>query len=65
MAGTDLRLPRGTPVLRILRTAAAPDGTVVEVNDTRMSADAYEIGYPVTRHPTAAHQGEGGVATGR
>ncbi|MEU5383933.1 GntR family transcriptional regulator [Kitasatospora cineracea] len=51
----DLQLPKGTPVLRILRTATAPDGTVVEINDTRMSADDYEIGYPITRHPTAKH----------
>ncbi|MFD7642075.1 GntR family transcriptional regulator [Kitasatospora sp. NPDC059795] len=50
----DLQLPRGTPVLRVLRTATAPDGTVVEVNDTRMSASAYEIGYPLTRDATAA-----------
>jgi hypothetical protein len=25
----------------------------LEVNDTRMSAEAFEIGYTVTRHPSA------------
>ncbi|MFE2914781.1 GntR family transcriptional regulator [Kitasatospora indigofera] len=50
---TALRLPKGTPLLRIVRTATGPDGTVVEVNDTRMSATRFEIGYPVTRHPSA------------
>ncbi|MFJ1756472.1 GntR family transcriptional regulator [Kitasatospora sp. NPDC088134] len=49
----DLRLPKGTPVLRVLRTATSPDGTAVEVNDTRMSAADFEIGYPITRHPSA------------
>ena len=37
-------------LLRIVRTTTGPDGTVLEVNDPRMSADAFEVGYSVTRH---------------
>jgi GntR family transcriptional regulator len=48
-----LALPRGVPLLRITRTTTSPAGTVLEVNDTRMSAEAFEIGYTVTRHPSA------------
>jgi GntR family transcriptional regulator len=47
-----LHLPKGVPVLRIVRTATR-DGLTVEVNDTRMSADAFEVGYQITRHPSA------------
>ncbi|MBD0692977.1 GntR family transcriptional regulator [Streptomyces sp. CBMA123] len=54
----DLQAPKGTPLLRIIRTSTGPDGTVVEVNDTRMRADEYEIGYPITRHSTAAWPGQ-------
>ncbi|MFF2619727.1 GntR family transcriptional regulator [Kitasatospora sp. NPDC058046] len=50
---TDLRLTKGTPLLRIIRRTTSPDGTLVEALDTRMSAEKYEIGYPVTRHPSA------------
>ncbi|MGC5365645.1 GntR family transcriptional regulator [Streptomyces sp. DT24] len=48
-----LRLPRGVPLLRILRTTTGPDGTVLEINDTRMSAENFEIGYSLTRHTSA------------
>ncbi|MEW1721202.1 GntR family transcriptional regulator [Streptomyces sp. NPDC093109] len=48
-----LALPKGVPLLRIMRTTTSPDGQVLEVNDTRMSADEFEIGYSVTRHPSA------------
>ena len=48
-----LGLPKGVPLLRIVRTTTSPDGTVLEVNDTRMSADEFEIGYSITRHPSA------------
>ncbi|MBV6699358.1 UTRA domain-containing protein [Kitasatospora aureofaciens] len=48
---TDLQLPKGAPLLRILRTATDPAGAVVEVNDTRMSAAKFEIGYPLTPSP--------------
>ena len=49
-----LGLPKGVPLLRIVRTTTGPAGTVLEVNDTRMSADVFEVGYSVTRHPSAA-----------
>ncbi|MFC9428337.1 GntR family transcriptional regulator [Streptomyces sp. NPDC056987] len=52
-----LNLPKGVPLLRIVRTTTSTDGTVVEVNDTRMSADEFEIGYSVTRHPSAEPTG--------
>ncbi|MFI9379653.1 UTRA domain-containing protein [Kutzneria sp. NPDC052558] len=44
-----LRLPAGVPVQRILRTSTSPAGRVCEVNATSMSAELYEIGYPVER----------------
>ena len=47
-----LQLPKGVPVLRIMRTATRA-GIVVEVNDTRMSADVFEVGYAISRHPSA------------
>ncbi|MER5969431.1 GntR family transcriptional regulator [Streptomyces sp. NPDC002055] len=50
-----LHLPRGVPVLRITRTTTGPDGTVLEINDTRMSASTFDVGYALTRHPTAEH----------
>ena len=50
----DLAIPTTMPLLRILRTATTPDGTVVEVNDTRMSSERFEIGHPITRDATAA-----------
>ncbi|MBC3842346.1 hypothetical protein GXW82_25635 [Streptacidiphilus sp. 4-A2] len=30
-----------------------PDGAVLEINGTRMSAEEFEIGYSITRHPSA------------
>jgi hypothetical protein len=48
-----LGLPKGIPLLRIVRMTTGPDGSVLEVNDTRMSAEAFEVGYSVTRHPSA------------
>ncbi|MBV2355991.1 GntR family transcriptional regulator [Streptomyces sp. J2-1] len=50
-----LHLPKGVPLLRITRTTTGPDGTVLEINDTRMSADTFDIGYALTRHPSAQH----------
>ncbi|MFG2960823.1 GntR family transcriptional regulator [Streptomyces sp. NPDC048291] len=52
-----LHLAKGVPLLRIVRTTTGPDGTVVEVNDTRMSADDFEVGYSVTRHSSARPTG--------
>ncbi|MEZ0089984.1 GntR family transcriptional regulator [Streptacidiphilus sp. EB129] len=48
-----LGVPRGIPLLRVLRTAVSPAGLVVEINDTRMSAARFAIGYPLTRHESA------------
>jgi GntR family transcriptional regulator len=52
-----LDLPPGIPVLRIIRTTENPDGQVLEINDTRLNAEHFEIGYPITRDPgaTPAH----------
>jgi DNA-binding GntR family transcriptional regulator len=50
----DLRdLRPGIPVLRIVRTTQSPLGLVLEINDTRLNAEHYEIGYPITRDPSA------------
>ncbi|MBY8889110.1 GntR family transcriptional regulator [Streptomyces sp. PTM05] len=43
----------GVPLLRLLRTTTSPTGRVVEVNDTRMSAERFEIGYDIRRSPSA------------
>lgn len=40
-----LRLAAGTPVLHLVRTAYDSDGTPVEVCDTVMSADMYQLSY--------------------
>ncbi len=48
-----LRLASGVPLLRILRLAASPAGRPLEVNDTRVSAEEWEISYPITRHASA------------
>ncbi len=57
MPGPDearvLRLSPGVPLLRILRLAVSPAGRSLEVNDTRVNADEWEIGYPITRHASA------------
>lgn len=50
---TRLRLAKGVPLLRIVRTTTSPGGHVLEVNDTRMSSEVFEVGYPITRHRTA------------
>jgi DNA-binding GntR family transcriptional regulator len=48
-----LRLPPGVPLLRILRLAADTVGRALEVNDTRLNAEEWEISYPVARHASA------------
>ncbi|MFE9484632.1 GntR family transcriptional regulator [Streptomyces spororaveus] len=45
-----LQLPAGVALLCITRTTSSAEGRVLEVNDTRMSAEKFEIGYPLTRH---------------
>jgi len=39
-----LGLPKDIPLLRIVRMTTGPDGSVLEVNDTRVSAEAFEVG---------------------
>ncbi len=62
MSGPDearlLRLPPGVALLRILRLAASPAGQPLEVNDTRVNAEEWEISYPVTRHASARRDRE-------
>jgi GntR family transcriptional regulator len=48
-----LRLPPGAPLLRIVRLAAGPSGQPLEVNDTRVNAEEWEISYPISRHASA------------
>jgi GntR family transcriptional regulator len=48
-----LKLPPGVSLLRIVRTASDPTGKVCEVNDTRLNAERWEIGYRISRHVTA------------
>ncbi|WP_188187508.1 GntR family transcriptional regulator [Nonomuraea sp. SYSU D8015] len=48
-----LHLPPGVALLRIVRVTRASDGQVVEVNDTRMSGELWEIGYQLERHQSA------------
>lgn len=50
-----LNLPAdvGVPLLRVVRVTTSPDGRVVELNDTRMSAEEFEIGYSIRRHASA------------
>lgn len=50
-----LRLPAdvGVPLLRIVRITKSPTGQVLEANDTRMSAEQFEIGYTIRRHASA------------
>lgn len=51
-----LGLPPGVPLLRVLRTTSGSARRVLEVNDTRMSAELFEIGYPIRRHASARGQ---------
>ncbi|WP_307710777.1 GntR family transcriptional regulator [Streptomyces sp. V1I6] len=55
-----LRLPPdvGVPLLRVVRITASPTGQIVELNDTRMSAEEFEIGYSIGRHESARLPGE-------
>jgi GntR family transcriptional regulator len=48
-----LHLPPGVPLLRVVRLAASPAGRPLEVNDTRLNAEQFEVGYSITRHSTA------------
>ena len=45
-----LALPPGVPVFRLVRTAYDMDGRAVEVCDTVMAADAYQLTYELPAH---------------
>ncbi len=45
-----LNLPPGVPVFRLVRTAYDVDGRAVEVCDTIMAADAYQLSYELPAH---------------
>jgi GntR family transcriptional regulator len=49
----DLPADVGVPLLRVVRVTTSPSGRVVELNDTRMSAEEFEIGYSIRRHASA------------
>jgi DNA-binding GntR family transcriptional regulator len=49
-----LQLAPGVALLRIVRLASSPAGRPLEVNDTRMSGDEFEISYPLSRDVSAA-----------
>ena len=53
-----LRLSPGVPLLRILRLAASPAGRPLEVIDTRVNVEEWEISYPITRHASARRDRE-------
>lgn len=48
----------GVPLLRLVRVTTSPTGQVVEVNDTRMSAEEFEIGYSIRRNSSARLAGD-------
>lgn len=48
-----LSLSRGVPILRVVRTTSSSARRVLEINDTRMSAEEFEIGYAIRRHSSA------------
>src|ERR1039458_8280940 len=51
---SSLRLAPGVALLRIVRLASSPAGRPLEVNDTRMSGDEFEISYPLSRDASAS-----------
>ena len=51
---TRLKLAPGVALLRIVRLASSPDGQPLEVNDTRMSSEKFEISYPLSRDASAS-----------
>jgi GntR family transcriptional regulator len=52
-----LRLPSGVALLRVIRLASSPDGRPLEVNDTRMDAERFAVGYTITRAASARFKG--------
>ena len=54
-----LGLGPGVALLRIVRLASSPAGRPLEVNDTRMSGEEFEVSYPLDRDASAS-QSSGG-----
>lgn len=52
----QLKLASGVALLRIIRVAKSPAGRGLEVNDTRMSGDEFEVSYHLSRHVSAVQQ---------
>jgi DNA-binding GntR family transcriptional regulator len=48
-----LDLFKGVPVLRIIRTTLDQHDKPLEINDTRMAGDQFEVAYTLERTPTA------------
>lgn len=59
-----LRLATGVSLLRIVRLASSPADRPLEVNDTRMSGDEFEITYPLSRHASALVQAQSATVDG-
>jgi DNA-binding GntR family transcriptional regulator len=55
---SGLGLTTGVSLLRIVRLASSPAGRPLEINDTRMSGDEFEISYPLSRHVSARQEQE-------
>jgi len=55
---SKLRLAPGVSLLRIVRLASSPAGRPLEVNDTRMSGDEFEISYLLSRDASALPEHE-------
>lgn len=51
-----LGMTAGVALLRIVRLATSAAGRPLEVNDTRMNGDEFEISYPLRRHPSAGQE---------
>jgi GntR family transcriptional regulator len=51
-----LGLAPGVALLRIVRLGSSPDGRPLEVNDTRMSGEEFEISYPLSRDASPLQQ---------
>jgi DNA-binding GntR family transcriptional regulator len=56
MEASRLGLAPGAALLRIRRLASSPADRPLEVNDTRMSGDEFEISYPFSRDASALRQ---------
>jgi DNA-binding GntR family transcriptional regulator len=48
-----LDLAPGVPLLRIIRNTTSASGRPLEVNDTRLDSERFEVGYPISRDDSA------------